>query len=586
MSGRRLLFNRIGERFDPQLEHPFYVECFLGREERLGDWRRWRFSEPYRGYTDFAAMERDWRRLRDFAYRQVVPRFQERVREARGIERGPEYWKTLLNGWLLTLLAIAWSRYRQLEQFIEDHPGECFRVELIDPETRWHFSDTQAFMRRAAVNVDFHHWLLSLIAEELAPAEWVLERRGAAPGAERCDAQPRGGARQRVRALVERVLDLRWSRCRGVYGLNLPEQVAASLLLWFKRGVVNVQAAPSLDPVEVLPERFVAVAERVVERCIPDSLLDGHLPVAAGRTPWWVRPGAFRLIGPYLFFDDRAKATLALARELGEKIICTQHGGYPGRLCSLGLPREVELRQDYYLSWGWDRYGDAAGRIVPLPTPHLSGLKRARRRRAGRGGGGIVMIGAHMEPLLLRLFSMPYGSQWLEYREEKMGFLRGVGAALRGELIYRPFVADTTTSFRDAEHVREAFPELRIVDGSARAAALIDQMLEARLIVVDHPISALNIALAMEVPTIAFWRDEHWCIHQDARPWFDELARAGIRHSSGESAAAQLLAVADDPRRWWDGDAVRRAREAWCERFARTSDGWRGEWFRAVRSFE
>ena len=73
-------------------------------------------------------------------------------------------------------------------------------------------------------------------------------------------------------------------------------------------------------------------------------------------------------------------------------------------------------------------------------------------------------------------------------------------------------------------------------------------------------------------------------MRKSAKPYFDDLRRAGIYHPTPESAAAKVNEVYKDPLSWWNSREVQDARERFVYRFARTSATWISEWKEVLSS--
>ena len=75
----------------------------------------------------------------------------------------------------------------------------------------------------------------------------------------------------------------------------------------------------------------------------------------------------------------------------------------------------------------------------------------------------------------------------------------------------------------DAAYLERSFPELALHRGDLGSA-----ILSCGLLVLDYPGTTLNLALAGNVPTVCFWAPGIWPAAEEAAPFFDALAEAGI----------------------------------------------------------
>jgi putative transferase (TIGR04331 family) len=82
---------------------------------------------------------------------------------------------------------------------------------------------------------------------------------------------------------------------------------------------------------------------------------------------------------------------------------------------------------------------------------------------------------------------------------------------------------------------------------------------QSRVYIATYNATTFLESLAMDIPTIIFWRPEHWELRGTAIGPFEELSQAGIFHKSAESAADHLSDVWSDVDAWWGDRKVRSA---------------------------
>jgi putative transferase (TIGR04331 family) len=104
-----------------------------------------------------------------------------------------------------------------------------------------------------------------------------------------------------------------------------------------------------------------------------------------------------------------------------------------------------------------------------------------------------------------------------------------------------------------------------------------------RMVVIDHPSTTFLETLVADVPTILFWNQFRWEMRDEAEPYFDCLRNAGILWDSPEAAASQVAAVFDEPRSWWDSEAVQEARKCFVDRYALARENWLDCWAQVIQ---
>ena len=103
-------------------------------------------------------------------------------------------------------------------------------------------------------------------------------------------------------------------------------------------------------------------------------------------------------------------------------------------------------------------------------------------------------------------------------------------------------------------------------------------MMKCRLLVLDHPGTTLNIAMAANVPTVCFWRKEFFPLADQARPFFSLLEDAGILIHDPVGAAEKINALYEDIESWWNDAKRQLARNRWINEYACVNKYWRLEW--------
>ena len=78
--------------------------------------------------------------------------------------------------------------------------------------------------------------------------------------------------------------------------------------------------------------------------------------------------------------------------------------------------------------------------------------------------------------------------------------------------------------------------------------------------------------LTQNTPTLAFWQNGFEHLRDSAKPWYQLLVDAGIVHFAPESVARTANAIWDDLPAWWHSAEVQTAREAFCGRYAVSSN--------------
>jgi putative transferase (TIGR04331 family) len=111
-------------------------------------------------------------------------------------------------------------------------------------------------------------------------------------------------------------------------------------------------------------------------------------------------------------------------------------------------------------------------------------------------------------------------------------------------------------------------PNIRLDDGTA---PVIRQIAQSRLVVHSYDSTGILETLALNVPTLAFWRNGLQHVRDSAAPYYQPLLDAGIVFESAADAATKVTEVWSNVGAWWASAEVQRARQIFCDRFARHS---------------
>lgn len=262
------------------------------------------------------------------------------------------------------------------------------------------------------------------------------------------------------------------------------------------------------------------------------------------------------------YFDEPFKQWAARSAAEGARLLGAPHGAF-GSLLHHPMPSEEHERRvvDRYYTWGWTAGDDS--RIRPMPAPKLCG-----RRSAGADNrkSGILM------PLACGFRftrEIPFTAELHEdYVADQLRFAAALRPQTRAALEVRPHFADA--GWDVAGRWRRALPDALLTDWSQ---PFLERLASCRLYVCDHCSTTYAEALAMDRPTILFWRPDapQTVMRPEARPFFDALRLAGVLHDRPESAAAAVEAAYPDVEAWWGEPRRREAVARFRDRFARTS---------------
>jgi putative transferase (TIGR04331 family) len=132
------------------------------------------------------------------------------------------------------------------------------------------------------------------------------------------------------------------------------------------------------------------------------------------------------------------------------------------------------------------------------------------------------------------------------------------------------------------ERMKKKCPDMRFI----LKGKLIGWMMNAKLVVIDHPQTAFIEALAINVPSIFYWDHEVYLMRPEAEEYYEALRRAGVLYKTPEDAARKLSEVFDDSMGWWKSREIQDARNIFLERFGSSRKDWLNIWAEELKKIK
>jgi hypothetical protein len=564
-TGRRRLFLRpVPGDFDAARDLVIGPWCFSGSEETLAEWEAGNAGDGLTAAEERKHAAAAVRRLANGLLGDIAADLTTRHE----VDYGLDYWRLIALPWLLHACQALWKRYRLIKAVVDRHADEPIDIEICPEDVDWTPADLFDFNARILPSAGFNFWLDSRIVDALAPAGWRLNEVAALPpDPERPSAPIETGAKAWAR---RRFVSLRCRQVAGIRWMAFPLSIFLNLVPSGNR------RPPPAPPTEAMakaefPTPFLDLVDAILPRIQPIVLGDRFATMDRQAARRRTRPGRLNVVGPLLIFNEDDKFALAHAVEAGERIVCTQHGGGPCLKVNVNAV-EVEQTQDAYLTWGWEGREDYPGRMVAVPSPLYSPYADRHRER----NPALIMVAGEERLHAHRLETGHQSGQAVTSRRHRRTFLTALTPGIRDHLRYRPYPGGHGV-LPDEPYMRRQVPDLQILDGPVEP-----QLMHCRLVVIDHPTTTFALAMAANVPTIAFLRPDVWHYARQAEPHFERFRELGIVFDGPEDAAAKVADVWDDVEAWWAQPDIQAARRAFTNEYARTSPVWWWHWMKTL----
>jgi putative transferase (TIGR04331 family) len=241
----------------------------------------------------------------------------------------------------------------------------------------------------------------------------------------------------------------------------------------------------------------------------------------------------------------------------GAKYITGQHGNNYGTHRHHVYPSIEEITADRFVTWGWE---DGLHQHRPAFL-----LKTVGKKSVSVNAEGDLLLIQNCLPH--RLNTWDVSAEFEEYFEDQKRFVIYLSENVRKQLRVRLSPAHKQMGWGESDRWREFDSQVKLDNGVENLGALLAK---SRLVVHAYDSTGILETLSQNIPTVAFWQNGLEHVRDSARPWYQVLVDVGIFHLSAVSAAAHVSNVWDDIEGWWELAAVKNARLAFCNQYART----------------
>ena len=484
------------------------------------------------------------------------------------------YWHIMVGPWLYLFVGTLFNRYHTFKQALNEYEVEAMAVVSGGaPETS---TDTMSFAR-IVTDSSWDQRVFSEVAKYLRPNSVDLvtissEDEIVSPA---LDGDHRNLAGQWTKrwalALISKLA--LFSRQNDAFIINSYLPQFEELLLQLSLGQIPQRwkspEAPAIPRDDDVRQRlqvnasnysgFERFARLQLVEMLPTCFLEGYAALSWQiQSLRWPANPKFIFTSNNCFYDEVFKAWTARQVGRGVPYVVGQHGnGYGTHASNDNLPEMVAT--DRFLTWGWR---DDSIEKVPAFVFTI----------AGRGGdpvptpnGGLLLVENTVSPRYTPEDSyFPHG----QYQEDQFSFVDELPDRIRDNLTVRLYGTHRTLAWNDQQRWRDRFSSVRLETGQVKFNKLVAQ---SRLTVYSYDSTGLLESLALNLPTMCFWRDGFNHVSPKAKPYYELLRKAGIFVDKPRCVASLVAVRWDAIHAWWNSDEVQVPRKAFCAQYARTS---------------
>jgi putative transferase (TIGR04331 family) len=500
-------------------------------------------------------------------YEKILVDLSFELNKIHGVKFDSRYWRILVGPWLADFMQILFDRYIMLQSAFKD--DQSYELQAID---RKQFScipnDMQEFYQVFATddwNESVYVQLIELCWPHLVEINWV----------KKTTTSPRYSLKKRLKMyfkdkilptlngiltkeddvfFIESYLPL-----KTLFKLQL--QLGQRPAVWKSQSVPVFKVNPEQRNWDIEKES-VAGFEKVVREMIPNNIptvyLEGYSKLCKKikKLHWPKNPKSI-FTSNSAHSDDIFKAWAAIKTKNGSQLIIGQHGGHYGTgLFSAHEDHEIKIA-DSFLSWGWS--DKTRSNIKPIGNIKSFGLDVDYNPK-----GGALMVEMTLPRYSHHMMAIPVAGQLLEYFDDQKIFLSSLPLKLRKQITLR--LSRTDYGWNQAERWKESMPEVQLDKGLKDIKLRIRK---SRLYISTYNATTFLESMTWNIPTIIFWNKKHWELNDQARPYFELLEKAGIFHSTPQSAAKKMIDIWDDVDNWWHSKEIQKVKETFIHQYAK-----------------
>lgn len=554
----------------------------------LGEWclrySRRAFWEPVGGEV----VSHPWKDRNKFSeaqayisdlYKRLMPFLTRALNDLHNISHGERYWSIVIGPWLLWYLAVLYERYITILVSLEKYPG--FVTIGLSEEAFITPMDTLEFME--LIKDDRYNLQIYTRALKYLGKKVILKKEETRSDCFRPLGRSKFSNNSITGNISNIVRKLFKNRCL-VYARNsyFPRLAEFEIFLksfgkiWFSRYGGEYESV--LLPADIksrvalqnqLPGKseFERLIKTVLPLDIPQCYVENFKVVGEiAKRSYLIKPKAIFSANSW-YYDEVFKQWSALSAENGVVLLGAQHGGnYGSRSCLVSEEYELSI-VDKYFTWGWGR-SDYYKKAIPFFATKLT---KPRKMQADNKSDSILFATTCTHRYFYQFLGHP--DDCSGYLQWQARFIKCLKPELRRKIQLRLNSEDCgwgiVTYWNDIcpEAVRDNWK-----------IPFWKSLKRCKLHVCDHLATTFIESLSANKPTVLFWNSVINELKPKAQSFYDSLRDVGILYDTPESAAVAVTAIYEDVELWWNSPNRQKARQHFCDEFARTSQNAVKEW--------
>ena len=257
-------------------------------------------------------------------------------------------------------------------------------------------------------------------------------------------------------------------------------------------------------------------------------------------------------------------------RNLSEtKFLLAQHGGGYG-LCKYYATLDFELKSsDRYISWGW-----RSEKKVVRGSPQNRTFRINVKPNAQ---GKILSYLMALPRYSYWMYGSPVSALFQDYIDQQAEFIQSLDPEIAQLLLLKPSPTDYGWDVEKQIAAKTGF-QFPVCSGNHKKL-----LSKSRLFIGTYNATTFLETFHINFPTILFWNPNYWELNEEAKPYFEEMERVGIFHSTPMSAAKFLNQNLGDIADWWQNSEVQNVKNEFCMEYLHKSANVTKDYVRILR---
>jgi len=272
----------------------------------------------------------------------------------------------------------------------------------------------------------------------------------------------------------------------------------------------------------------------------------------------WPKKPKFIFTSNNFSFDEVFKLWTAEKINQGIPYIVGQHGANYGTFYGCEIWPEITT-SDKFLSWGWGNcFYEGINNVLPAFNFKILGMKS----KAFSVDGNLLLIergpGTRDGPQD-RCF------EHILLQKDVFNFFDHLSRPIQDKTIVRLHHGSNERGASDQALWSKHSPSTKLDIGNSNLWDLINN---SRVVVFAYDSAGILETLALNIPTICFWRGGLGHLLPSAKPFYEMLKSVGILADTPEDAALHISTNWDDITLWWNSYEVQNVRKVFCEKYS------------------